>query len=126
MPEYSNEAAVLEATFKLTETWKLQGKWRDARILLDGLHPVAARIDSQAEATVWLRLALVLIDEGMFGGKETLEASQTALERAQALARTADNPVLMGDIYDAIGFSIHASASSTSVVRALPDEPMPT
>lgn len=104
----TNEANVLEAALNLAETWRLQGRWQDAQTLLHGLQPVAKAINKAAQARVWLQLGLVLLDEGMFGGQETWEVRQQALQQAFELAEMVNNPPLLGDVRDALGMSIHA------------------
>ena len=109
MPNHSNEMQVLEAALSLVDSWRLQGSWQDAQTLLKGLPPVAAKINQGAMANVWLQMGRVLTDEGMFGGKDTLEKRQEAFDQALTLAESTKDESLIGDIYDAIGFSIHVA-----------------
>jgi tetratricopeptide (TPR) repeat protein len=109
MPYNSNEAHVLKVASSLVNTWRLQGNWQDARILLNGLHPVATKVAQSAMANVWLQIGRVMTDEGMFGGKDTLKERQEAFDQALALAEPTKNVSLIGSVYDAMGFSIHAA-----------------
>ncbi|MCP4543539.1 MAG: hypothetical protein GY832_41025 [Chloroflexi bacterium] len=109
MPNNSKETRVLKAASSLANTWRLEGNWQDAQTLLGGLYPVAAKISQDALANVWLQMGRVLTDEGMFGGKDTLQKRKEAFEQALALAESSKNTNLIGDVYDAIGFSIHAA-----------------
>lgn len=107
MPNHSNEMQVLEAALSLVDSWRLQGSWQDAQTLLNGLHPVAATINQEAMANVWLQMGRVLTDEGMFGGKDTLAKRQEAFDQALTLAESTKDEHLIGNVYDALGFSIH-------------------
>lgn len=110
MPNNSEEAQVLEAALSLVNTWRLQGNWQEAGILLNGLHPVAAKIDQGAMANVWLQLGRVMTDEGMFGrDNDNLEKRQEAFDQALSLAEPTKEAGLIGNIYDAMGFSLHAA-----------------
>ena len=104
-----NEVNVLMSALSLVESWRLAGQWQDAQILLQGLQPVAARIDQEAMAMVWLQLGRVLTEESMFGGVDTAVKRQAALEKAMTLAEPTNDANLMGNIYDALGFSLHAA-----------------
>ena len=107
MTNHSNEAEVLEAALSLVESWRIQGNWQDAQTLLDGLYPVAEKVNQDAVANVWLQKARALFDEGIFRGINTLEKREDSLAQAFALAESSGNESLLGDIYDALGFSSH-------------------
>lgn len=107
MTHQTDEIGLFADALKLANTWRLQGEWQDAQTLLHGLQPVAARIDVSAQAHVWLLLSRVLTDEAMFANKDNATARQAALQQALALAESANNPPLLGDVHNAIGLSIH-------------------
>ena len=107
MTNHSNEAEVLEAALSLVESWRIQGNWQDAQTLLDGLYPVAEKVNQDAVANVWLQKARVLSDEGIFRGINTLEKREDSLAQAFALVESTGNESLLGNIYDAMGFSNH-------------------
>ncbi|MEM7116794.1 MAG: hypothetical protein AAF614_30460 [Chloroflexota bacterium] len=117
-----NERQVLEGVFSLTETWRLQGRWQDVQTLLHGLQPVAKAIGVAAQARVWLKLGLVMSDEGMFAGRDTWEARQRALQQALTLAKGANEPPLLGDVHDALGMSIHGHYLAGDRSAEPPDE----
>lgn len=107
MTENTKEAKVLTAAFNLIDSWRLQGKWQEAKHLLEGLHPVAEMLGTEAMAKLWLYIGHVLTDQGMFGGQDTLEKREDALNRALELAKSSNNASLLGSVYDAMGFSLH-------------------
>jgi len=91
MPNYSNEAHVLEAALSLANRWRLQDHWQDARTLLNGLQPVAAKINPEARAKVWLQLGRVIASYAIrhigFAhlAAEALAAAHEALAESLAL-----------------------------------------
>ena len=107
MVNSTQEAKVFTAAFNLIDKWQLQGKWQDAQTLLAGLHPVAAQLDNDAQATLWLYTGRILTDEGAFGGKDTLEKREIALNKALEFAKLSSSANLLGSAYDALGFSLH-------------------
>lgn len=109
MSQRKMEDEVFTSSTELIETWRIQGKWEDALRLLNGLLPVARAISKDAQTTVYLATGRVLTDQAMFGSKENLPKRINTLDQALHLAETSDNKALLGDVYDAIGFSLHAS-----------------
>jgi tetratricopeptide (TPR) repeat protein len=107
MSKNLNEAQLLEIALSVADKWRLQGEWRDAHTLLKGLQPVAARLDATAAVQVWVQLGRVLMDEGLFGDANTTAECREALQQALTLAESVDNPPLLGDVYDALGTSLH-------------------
>ncbi|MFN8486125.1 MAG: hypothetical protein U0350_00955 [Caldilineaceae bacterium] len=99
---------VLENAFVLADIWRLQGRWRNAHTLVQGLYPVALAQGDEAMAQVCLLDGRILIDEAMFGGQETLTASEEVLDRAFVHAQTTQNAALLGSFWDAKGFIQHA------------------
>jgi tetratricopeptide (TPR) repeat protein len=92
----------------LGDMWRLRGRWDDALVLLRGVLPVAADQSDAALARICLALARVLTDEGMFGGYGTLAEREALFDEAQARAERAGDPLLLGDVLDARGMSLHA------------------
>ena len=103
------EIDIFNKVIELGERWKILGKWEDALNLLDGIVPVSKHISIDAQATVWIQIGRTLTDEALFGGKDNLDKRIDALEKAQTLAKNSDDKALLGDVYDAIGFSLHTS-----------------
>lgn len=122
MEDLTNERHILQAALGLTARWRLQGRWQDAQTLLHGLQPVAKAIDKAAQAQVWLQLGLVLSDEGVFAGRDTWEMRQEALQQALALADAASESLLLGDVHDALGMSIHGHYLAGDRSTEPPDE----
>ncbi|MEM7334458.1 MAG: hypothetical protein AAF490_20445 [Chloroflexota bacterium] len=106
---YLNENQLLQSAIKLANQWRIQGLWQDALTLLNGIHPLAEKIDDAARAQVYLNIGRVLTEEGMFAGKDNLATQHQALEQALTIAQQTENKRLLGDIYDALGFSTHAA-----------------
>ena len=103
------EAEVNNKAIELAEHWRIQGKWEDAIILLTGILPITKHISNDSQAVVWLQIGRTLIDEALFGGIENFDKRKYILSKAQELAEKSDNKMLSGNIYDAIGFSLHTS-----------------
>ena len=103
------ETVVYNKAIELAERWKMLGKWEDAINLLNGIIPVAKNIDHEAQANVWLQIGRTLTDQALFGGKENSDKRKNALEKAQELAEKSGSKALLGDVYDAMGFSLHAA-----------------
>ncbi len=93
----------------LGDIWRLRGRWDDALVLLRGVLPVAADQSDAALARVCLALARVLTEEGMFGSYDTLAEREALLDEAQARADRAGEPLLLGNVLDARGMSLHAT-----------------
>jgi tetratricopeptide (TPR) repeat protein len=93
----------------LSDIWRLHGRWDDALVLLRGVLPVATDQSDAAVARICLALARVLTDEGMFGACDTLAEREALLDEAQARAERAGEPLLLGDVLDARGMSLHAA-----------------
>lgn len=109
MSEKSNESELLKLALELTDSWQLQGLWNDAQTLLNGLFPVTKKLGPAASGRIWLNLGKVLTDQSIFGAKETLSERSEAFDKALELAKKADDSSLIGDVYDATGFSIHVA-----------------
>lgn len=105
--DYSAETELFAKAIHLIDSWRLQGLWSDAKELLAGLRPVAVVLGNKAIATVQLHLGKILTDEAIFGGQDTSAERKQTLEKALALAKPSGDPLLLGNIYDAIGFSLH-------------------
>ena len=105
--DYSKETELFGKAIHLIDSWRLQGLWSDAKELLTGLRPVTALLGGKAIAVAHLHLGKILTDEAMFGGQDTFAERSKVLEKALTLAKPSDDPLLLGDIYDAIGFSVH-------------------
>lgn len=103
------ETEVHNRAIELAEHWRIQGEWEDATTLLNGILPVAQRISEDAQAVVWLQIGRTLTDEALFGGKENFDKRKDVLAKAQVLAEKSDDKVLLGNVYDAVGFSLHTS-----------------
>lgn len=97
----------------LGESWRLQGRWDDALVLLRGVLPVAADQSDVAMARICLALARVLTDEALFGGCDTLAEREALLDEAQTYAERGGEPQLIADAYDARGMSLHAAFLET-------------
>jgi len=102
-------ARLLRDAAELSHIWRLRGRWDDALVLLRGMLPVAADQSDAALARICLALARVLIDEGGFGGYDTLAEREALLDEAQARADRAGEPLLLGDVLDARGMSLHTA-----------------
>lgn len=100
---------LLRDASELSDIWRLRGRWDDALVLLRGVLPVAADQSDGALARICLVLARVLTEEGVFGGCDTLAEREALLDEAQARAERAGEPLLLGDVLDARGMSLHAT-----------------
>jgi tetratricopeptide (TPR) repeat protein len=101
-------ARLLRDASDLSNIWRLRGRWDDALVLLRGVLPVAGDQSDAALSRICLALARVLTDEGLFGGYDTLAEREALLDEAQARADRAGEPLLLGDVLDARGLSLHA------------------
>ena len=112
-PQTSREtelgARLLSDAADLGEIWRLRGRWDDALVLLRGVLPVAAEQSDAAIARICLSLARVLTDEGVFGGCDTLVEREALLDEAQMCAERGAEPLMLGDVLDARGMSLHAA-----------------
>lgn len=108
MEDSSLLQCVLDSASSLADRWRLQGRWRAAHTLIQGLYPVATAQGDEAMARVCLLNARILLDEAMFGGQETLSTSEKALEQALVHAQATNAVALTGAIWDAKGFIQHA------------------
>jgi len=102
-------ARLLRDASDLGDRWRLRGRWDDALVLLRGVLPVAADQSDAALARICLALARVLTDEGVFGGYDTLAEREALLDEAQARAERASEPLLLADVLDARGMSLHTT-----------------
>ena len=103
------EAEVNNKAIDLAEQWRIQGKWEDAITLLNGILPVSKHISNDTQAVVRLQIGRTLTDQALFGGKENFDIRKDVLSKAQELGEKSDDKMLLGNIYDAIGFSLHTS-----------------
>jgi tetratricopeptide (TPR) repeat protein len=100
---------MFEESQVLSDVWRLEGRWSEALTLLHGLQPVAAQLGDAALARNALLVARVLIDQAMFGGRDTLDEREAALRLALTHAEAAGDASLMGGVWDTWGFSLHAA-----------------
>lgn len=116
------ESHILQHALPLADRWRLAGRWGDAHTLLFGVEPVARDLDPKAHASVWLQIGKVLTDQGMFQGADTQATRDDALARALDLAEPTGDDGLLGAVYDAQGFSIHATYLAGDRAQEPPDE----
>lgn len=89
--------------------WRYAGRWTQALHRLDELHPIAKEAGALWPARVWLMTAQVKTDQALFGGLDTFEPRQFALDGAFRESEAGGDIQLLGDIWDAKGLSIHVS-----------------
>ncbi len=100
---------ILEEAETLADAWRIEGRWTDVVTLLYGLRPVATQQGHAALARMWLLVARVLTDQAILGGFDTLAEREEALQQALAHAEVVGEPSLLGGVWDAKGFSLHAA-----------------
>jgi len=100
---------ILEDAETLANSWRIEGRWADALTLLNGLHLVATQQGNTALARKWLLIARVLTDQAIFGGFDTRAEREEALNHAMSHAEMEGEPSLLGSVWDAKGFSLHAA-----------------
>jgi tetratricopeptide (TPR) repeat protein len=109
MEDFERIERILEDAEALAESWRIEGRWADAITLLYSLRPVATQQGHATLARMWLLAARVLTDQAIFGGFDTLAEREEALNQALTHAELAGEPSLLGGVWDAQGFSLHAA-----------------
>lgn len=100
---------IFNSTIELAGHCKMQGKWQDAINLLEGVDATTKDLSNHDQAKVQLEIGRTLTDEALFGGKENQAIRTNILYQALEYAKSHGDKALLGDVYDAIGFSLHTS-----------------
>ena len=106
----------------LVSDWQLAAEWDDGYQLLDGLEIVANKLGKKAQAQLHVQRGRLLIDDGMFRQRDTTEARTAELEQALSIATALGDVRLLGNVYDAMGFSLHAVYLQGDRSQELADE----
>jgi hypothetical protein len=98
---------LVDAAVEVADGWRLRGRWADGVALLRGVQPAARELGATAGARVLVALARLLNDQSMFVGVRWSNEQAAVLDEALALARQADDPALLGEVWAVRGMALH-------------------
>ena len=98
---------LLHDALAIADTWRVRGRWSDALTLLRGLPPLVRESGDKATAHQCLSIGRILTDMATFGGMDTRDEREIALDHALRYAEASGQASLIGDVCDAKGMSLH-------------------
>lgn len=113
---------LIQEALTLADTWRIRGRWADALSVLRGLTPIVRERGDTATAHQCLAIGRVLTDMATFGGVDTCDERETALDYALRHAELSRQASLIGDVYDAKGMSLHVTYLESDRSRELDEE----
>jgi tetratricopeptide (TPR) repeat protein len=108
----------------LSHMFRLQGRWKDASTLLDGVLPVAVALGDAKLASHWNSVANTIIEEGYHRQMDTNGAQDEPLALALQHAQAAQDAALEGSVWNSKGYSLH-SGYLTSDRSHKPEDELP-
>ena len=105
----SLEQKTIQPSLLRIEDLRYQGKWKDALAFLSDIAISAKDASPEIQIIIYLHTARILKDQASFGMINNINDRNDVLDKAFKLAKRIQNNALLGDVYDAMGSSLHTS-----------------